>query len=472
MTNRYKQYSLAVLLAVAGFSCKVTQRYQRPNDLPVTATYRGSNSTDSATIANMPWKQLFIDPALQSLIQQGLDNNLDLKVAVARIKAADANLRQSKAAFLPSLAVDADYTRSKSSSAQLKAFGSGLGTTTIPTVNTYALTGTTSWEADVWGKLKSNKKAYVAALLQSEAYKRAVQTQLIADIATNYYALLAYDKQLEITQQTIDIRKKDIITVKELKTAATLTGADVVTSEANLYSAEVSVPDIVQNIRVTENAISLLLGAAPDSIVRSKMDDQTALAQLQTGVPVQLISNRPDVQQAEYGLINKFELTNSARTYFYPSLTITATGGWATANTLKGFFDGTFYGNLVGGLTQPIFNQGLNKQRLKVAEANQEEAVYTFKTTVLTAYQEVANALSSYQTAASKTEARTLQLQSLNKAVDYSKELLKFTSTTNYTDVLTAETNLLAAQISGISDKLQQLQAVVTLYRALGGGWK
>ncbi|MFT3827040.1 MAG: efflux transporter outer membrane subunit [Chitinophagaceae bacterium] len=471
MNNRYKQYLLALIVAVVGFSCKVTHSYQRPNDLPVAATYRGSSSTDSATIADLPWKQLFTDTALQKLIQQGLDSNLDLKVAVARIKAADANLRQSKAAFLPSLTADADYTRSKSSSAQLRSFGAGT-TTSIPTVNTYALTASTSWEADIWGKLKSTKKSYVAALLQSEAYRRAVQTQLIADIATNYYALMAYDKQLEITRQTIEIRKKDISTVKELKTAAKVTGADVVTSEANLYSAEVSVPDIVQNIRVTENAIALLLGQVPDTIMRSKLDDQAALTQLQTGVPVQLLSNRPDVQQAEYNLVNKFELTNVARTYFYPSLTITATGGWATANTLKGFFDGTFYGSLVGGLTQPIFNQGLNKQRLKVAAANQEEALYSFKTTILTAYQEVANALSSYQTAASKTEARSLQLQSLNKAVDYSKELLKFTSATNYTDVLTAETNLLTAQLNGVSDKLQQLQAVVSLYRALGGGWK
>lgn len=472
MKNKYKLYILVGVLAVAAGSCKVTRSYQRPADVPVTSTYRGSISTDTTTIANMPWKQLFTDTALQRLIQQGLNNNLDLKVAVARIKAADANLRQSKAAFLPSLTADADYTRSKSSSAQLKAFGSGLGTTTIPTVNTYALTATTSWEADIWGKLSSNKKSYVAALLQSEAYKRAVQTQLIADIATSYYALMAYDKQLAITQQTIAVRKKDIVTVKELKTAAKLTGADVVTSEASLYSAEVAVPDIQQSIRETENALSVLLGQAPDSIQRGRLDEQQVFTQLQTGVPVQLLSNRPDVQQAEYSLIGKFELTNAARTYFYPSLSITATGGWATANTLKGFFDGTFYGSLVGGLTQPIFNQGLNKQRLKVAEANQEEAVYTFKTTVLTAYQEVANALSSYQTAADKAETRALQLASLNKATDYTKELMKFTSATNYTDVLTAETNLLNAQLSGVSDKLQQLQAVVNLYRALGGGWQ
>lgn len=472
MTIRYKKYTWLVLLAVAGFSCRVTRNYERPKDVPTPDTYRGSNSTDSVTIANKPWKELFTDTALQRLIQTGLSNNLDLKVAVARMKAADANVRQSKAAFLPSLEANADYTRSKSSSAQIKGFGGGTTATSIPTVNTYALTGTTSWEADVWGKLKSNKKSYVAAFLESEAYKRAVQTQLIADIATDYYALIAYDKQLEITQQTIAVRAKDTSVVRELKKAAKLTGADMVTSEASLYAAQVTLPDIKQSIRETENAISLLLGQSPDSIMRGKLDQQQVLNNLQTGVPVQLLSNRPDVQEAEYSLMNKFELTNAAKAYFYPSLTITATGGWATANTLSNFFEHTFYGSLVGGLTQPIFNQGLNKQRLKVAQANQEEAVYTFKTTVLTAYQEVSNALSGYQTAADKASARVNQLASLNKAVDYSKELLKYTSTTNYTDVLTAETNLLSAQLSGVNDKLQQLQAVVTLYRALGGGWK
>jgi NodT family efflux transporter outer membrane factor (OMF) lipoprotein len=470
MKTVYIKYSLGVLLTVLLASCSVTRKYQRP-ELPVANAYRGTTGTDSTTIADLPWQQLFTDTLLQRLIQQGLDNNLDLKVAVARMKSASANLKQSKAAFLPTLSVDADYTRSKTSAAQLQGFGS-IGGGSIPTTNQYALTGSTSWEADIWGKLNSTKKAYVAALMKSEAYKRAVQTQLIADIANNYYTLLGYDKQLEITRQTISIRRNDIVTAKALKEAAKLTGADVVQSEAALYAAEVSLPDIRQNIRETENALSLLLGQTPDTIIRNHLDNEQPMTNLQTGVPVQLLSNRPDVQEAEYTLRNAFELTNAARTYFYPSLTITGTAGWATANTLKGFFDGTFYGNLVGGLTQPIFNQGLNKQRLKLAEAQQEEAVYNFRTSMLTASQEVSNALSSYQTAVDKRNARTAQLVALNKAVDYTKELLKFTSNTNYTDVLTAETNLLAAQLSGVSDQLQQLQAVVNLYRALGGGWK
>lgn len=470
MNKRYGKTILITALIAVAASCSITKKYQRP-DMPAASHYRGTETSDSTTLAGRHWQQLFSDTILQRLIQLGLDSNLDLKVAVARMKSAEANLRQSKAAFLPSLSADADYTLSKTSKAQLSSTGS-TSNVSIPWVNSYSLTASASWEADVWGKLNSNKKAYLASFLESEAYKRAVQTQLIADIANDYYTLLAYDKQLELTEQTIAVRKNDIETVKALKESAKLTGADVVQSIANRYAAEVTLPDIRLNIRETENAMSLLLGQAPDSIPRSRLENQQPVADLRTGVPAQLLSNRPDVQQAEYNLRNAFELTNAARAYFYPSLSITGSAGWATANTLKGFFDGTFYGSLVGGLTQPIFNQGLNKQRLKVAQATQEEALYSFRKSVLTASQEVSNALYSYQTALNKTETRTQQIEALEKSVDYTKELLKFTSNTNYTDVLTSETNLLSAQLSSINDHLQKLQAVVNLYRALGGGWQ
>ena len=267
-----------------------------------------------------------------------MTSNYDLKIAVARIKYADANVRQSKAAFFPSLSADADYTLSKSSGAQLKVFSSGTTVNSIPIFNTYALTASTSWEADVWGKLNSTKKANIAALLQSDAYRRAVQTELIANVANNYYALMAYDKQLSISRQTVAIRKNDIETVKELKSAAVLTGADVVQSEANMYAAEIEAETVQRSIRETENAISVLLGKTPDSIPRSTLDVQVIDTDLKTGVPAQLLSNRPDVQEAEFNFRNAFELTNVARSYFYPSLTITGTGGWATANTIKGFF--------------------------------------------------------------------------------------------------------------------------------------
>lgn len=472
---------LCVLLWLGGLlaACSVTKPYQSPR-VSTDGLYRGVSATDSASLASVPWQQMFPDTVLQRLIERGLATNLDLKIAVTRIQLAQANLDQSLLAFFPTLSTNAAFTISKSSSAQLRGLNitganSTTGTTAIPaipTIHQYALTANTTWEADVWGKLRSNKRAYLAAYMASDAYRRAVQTQLIANIATDYYALLAYDKQLKITLETVENRKADVETMKALKTGAVVTGADVVQSEANRYAAEVTLPDIRQNIRQTENALSVLLAMPPDSIPRTQLDSQPPVPALQTGLPAQLLANRPDVQEAEYTFRNTFELTNVARTYFYPALTITGTGGFATANTLMNFFAGTFYGSLVTGLTQPIFNQGINRQRLRVAQANQAQAFYSYQATLLTAGQEVSNALYSYQMAVEKARTRQQQMAALEKAVSFTKELLKYTANTNFTDVLTAEQNLLAAQLNSVNDRLQQLQAMVTVYRALGGGWR
>lgn len=455
--------ALLVALAAAAFtaSCRVTKPYQQPE---LVASYRDTTVTDSSTMADLPWQQLFTDTHLQALINEGIANNLDLKIASARMNAAAANFKQSKLAFLPTVDAKASVTQQKIAASQ--------GGNFITANRIYQLSATASWEVDIWGKLSSTKRAYMAAFLQSEAYRRAVQTQLIANIATNYFALLAYDEQLRITRQTVENRKADVETMKTLKESDVVTGADVVQSEANRYSAEVTIPDLLQNIRETENTISILLGRAPGGIERGTLSGQNVSVDLKTGLPAQLLANRPDVQQAEYQFRYYYELTNVARSYFYPALAITATGG-LNGTTLNNFFDAShFFGNVVGSLTQPLFNQGLNKQRLRVAEANQEEYLATYKQTLLTAGQEVTNALFDYNAAVDKEHIRGQQITYLEKSVDFTKELLKYTSNTNYTDVLTSEQNLLSAQLNSINDKLQQLQAVVTLYRSLGGGWK
>lgn len=465
MKSNNKQ-ALLVILVAASFaaSCRVTKPYKQPENVADSKLYRDSTTTDSTTMADLPWTKLFTDPHLQALIREGIENNLDLKIANARMNAASANLRQSKQAFLPTAEATASVTQQKVAISQGGSF--------ITYNRTYQLSATASWEADIWGKLRSTKRAYMAAFLQSEAYRRAVLTQLIANIATNYYALLAYDEQLKLTRQTVENRKADVETMKTLKESDVVTGADVVQSEANRYSAEVTIPDLLQNIRETENTISVYLGRPASAIERGALADQSVNADLKTGVPAQLLANRPDVQQAEYQLRYYYELTNVARTYFYPSLSITATGG-LNSTSLNTFFDAShFFGSIVGSLTQPIFQQGLNKQRLRVAEANQQEYVATYKSTLLTAGQEVTNALFDYNAAVDKAAIRNQQIAYLQKSVDYTKELLKYTSNTNYTDVLTSEQSLLTAQLNSISDKLQQLQAVVTLYRSLGGGWK
>ena len=466
MKFNYK-YSILIGFTILTLSACVTKKYERPQ-VKNEGLYRDNNTTDTVTMADLPWKNLFSDTTLQSLIQQGINQNLDLKQAIERIKISEATLRQSRAAFLPSLQADVSATDAKQSAAALN-FPAGININLE--TQTYRAQLSTAWEADIWGKLSSAKRAAYATLLQSDAAKRAVQTQLIATIANNYYTLLALDKQLAITEQTIKIRTQDVETMRALKEGAVVNGAAVVQSEANLYAAQVTLPDLKRSVKEAENALNVILAQAPGTINRTTLDQQTPYTNLQTGVSAQLLQNRPDVIAAEFGFRSAFENTNVAKTYFYPSLTLTASGGLSSLQ-LNNFFDNSIFYNLVGGLTQPIFAKGQNKARLTTAQANQQIAFYTFQQALLTGGQEVSNALYAYQTAAEKEETRAKQIASLTKAVDFTKELLRYSTATNYTDVLTSEQSLLTAQLSGINDKLQKLQSVVNLYRALGGGWK
>jgi outer membrane protein, multidrug efflux system len=440
-------------------SCNLRKAFVRPA-VKTDSLYRDVHNLDTAGMANISWMQMFKDEKLQALIREGIDNNYDLKIAVARIKQAEANLMQSNAAFLPSLSVAPQFTRQKTTAAQ-----GGL------TSDIFELSGNASWEIDLWGKLKGAKSASLASLLQSYAYRRAVQTQLLANIATDYFNLLAFDRELTITLQSVESYKNDVETNKALKQANRINEASVAQSEANRYAAEVTIPDLLNNIRQMENAISILVGRPPRLIQRDSIDVQQVDTLLQTGVPSQILSNRPDVQEAEYNVRYYFEQINVARAYFYPSLTITAQGGWQSATIGSLFSSASLFGNVAGGLLQPIFNHGLNKQRLRVANAQYEEHVLTFQQTVLGAGQEVSNALYSYKSAQSKLTTRNHQLDALKRSVDYTRLLLKGGYVT-YTDVLTSEQGYLAAQLSSVNDRLQQLTAIVSLYQSLGGGWK
>jgi len=467
MNLRHYIYYTFVAISLLSLASCVTKKYETP---PVLSNnlYRDVVTTDSSSIADLSWKALFSDVILQNLIEQGLKENLDLKQAIERIKIAEATLYQNKAAFLPTLTGDLSATDAKQSTAALN-FPPGININTE--TQTYRAQLSSSWEADIWGRLGSAKKSAYAALLQTDATKRAVQTQLIANIANTYYNLLALDKQLAITKQTIKIRESDVETMKALKEGAIVNGAAVVQSEANLYAAQVTIPDLNRSIRESENALSVLLAKSSGTISRSSLDQQSPYVDLKTGVSTQLLQNRPDIQAAEFGFRSAFENTNVARASFYPSLTLTATGGLSTLQ-LKNFFDNSIFYNLIGGITQPIFNRGINKARLRTTEAQQQIAFFNFQQSLLVGSQEVSNALYNYQTASEKEVTRAKQIASLTKAVDYTKELLRYSSATNYTDVLTSEQSLLNARLNGINDRLQKLQSVVNLYRALGGGWK
>ncbi|MFH6948463.1 efflux transporter outer membrane subunit [Flavobacterium sp. FlaQc-51] len=457
-----------MVVAVTLLSACVTKKYERPTTISTDKLYRDQASADSATIANMPWQTVFKDQKLNALIQKGLDQNLNLKNAIENIVQSRATLRQAKLGYYPTLNADANVTRNKQSEAGLN-FPAGININTLTT--TYKLGLSTSWEADIWGKLSSSKRAALASYLSTDAAKQAVQTQLISDIANNYFLLLAYDKQLEITKSTLESRIKNVEVIKALKEGAIVTGASVVQSEANQHAAEVLIPDLKRSIRETENALNILLGQASGPIERGTLGDQVIPEKIAIGLPAQLLENRPDIRQAEFDLRAAFETTNMAKTYFYPSLTLTASGGFSNLQLTDFFTNSVFY-SLIGGLTQPIFNQGLNNARLTTAQSRQVQAMNNFQQSLLVAGQEVSNALYAYEMAVEKEDSREKQIAALEKAVDFTQELLEYSSATNYTDVLTSEQNLLAAQLSGINDNLQKLQAVVDLYRALGGGWK
>lgn len=526
---------LLPLLLLAGSSCDILRPYGRP-DTATSGLYRDVTPTDSTSLADRPWQQLFTDPNLQKLIAEGLANNRNLKVADARIAQAQALLAQSRAAFLPSLSGRATTTLTRTGGAFVSTgvgggsttvgggTGTGIGTgtggtgtgtggtgtgtgtggtgtggtgtgtggtgtgtgtggtgTTTTTDQSSIVTGgaahqyllglSSSWEADVWGKLRSNRRGYAASVLQSEAYRRVVQTQLIADIADNYYSLLALDAQLEITRQTVQNRIQDVETMKLLLEGDVVTGAAVVQSEAQRYAAEVTIPDLQRSIREAENLLATLLGRTPGPIERGTLAGQDPPPPLLTGVPSQLLRNRPDVLQAEYAFESNFEFTNAARTYFYPSFTITANAGLTNTTITDIFSPTSVFASIVGGLAQPIFNQGLNRARLRRSEGLQQEYLYTYQQTMFTAGQEVSNALFSYQSAVDKANIRAKQLDALRKSVEYTQELLR-AGFANYTEVLTAQQSLLQAQLNGINDQLQQRQAVTDLYHALGGGWQ
>ncbi len=454
-----KVVTVACILVVLG-ACDVAKTYKAPKEVSANL-YRNGGNTDTTNIGYLPYKEVFTDTILQGLIGIGIQRNLDLQIAYTRIQQAEAYYIQSGAVLLPTLNSNSGVTVSKLSEAQ------GFGFRNNATQ--YSLGVSSSWEADLWGRLRSNRRANFANLLQTQAAARAVQTGLVSSIASFYYTLLALDQQLVITQQTVYNWDTTVNTIKELKKAARVTEAAVVQSEAQRYAAEITIPDLKQRILETENALSILLGNDPAAIRRGNLTDQQPLTVLQTGVPVQLLANRPDVQQAELQFRDNFELSNVARASFYPTLAITASTG-LSALTLANFFSaGGFAASIGAGLTQPIFNQRNNRTRLAVAEALQEGSFLNFENILLNAGREVSNAVSLHQTALDKMLVRTNLLNSLQKSVDYSQELLRY-GFANYTEVINARQSLLQAELGSVNDRLQQLQATVNLYRALGGG--
>ena len=461
---------LLVVVSVTLQGCFVSKDYKQPELVETQNLYRTDNlPTDSLSMADVSWKTLFTDNYLSQYIEEGLQNNMDVRIAIQQIVAAEAYLKQGKAGYFPTLTGNASASRTYiSGNGQQGAILRNLGTDHI---DQFELSGALSWEADIWGKIRSNKRAYQASYLQSVAAHQAVKTQLVSSIATTYYQLLALDAQLAITKQTIETREKGVETIKALKDAGQVTQVAVDQNIAQYNNAKALQVDLETAIFKTENTLSILLGKVPQHFERSQMEMQTLESDLKLGVPATLLSNRPDVIAAEYALIQSFELTNVARSNFYPSLTLTASSGFQSLDFDNLFNANSLFANVVGGLAQPIFNQRKIKTQYEVSKAQQEQALLNFKKSLLVAGNEVSNALFAYNAETRKFQYRQKEVEALRNAENNSEELLK-NGYANYLDLLTARQSALNAELNVIDSKLQQLLTVVDLYEALGGGWK
>lgn len=444
-------------------SCHIYKTYDRPEDIVAEGLYRDTvavNDTlvsDTANFGNLPWREVFTDPQLQALIEQALTSSPDIRTAALRVQEAQAPLLASKLAFIPALTLSPQGT--------VSSWDKGKAT------QTYSLPVTASWQIDMFGQLLNLKRQAQATLEQTLAYEQNVRVQLIANTANLYYTLLMLDRQLQITEGTAEILKKNTETMIAMKEAGfyNTTEAAVEQSRAAYAQVQASIPDIRSSIREVENSLCLLLGEPAHGIERSVLEEQQLPNEFSVGIPLQLLSNRPDVKAAEQALASAYYNTNVVRSNFYPRITLSGSAGWTNSAGAAIVNPAKLLASAVASLTQPIFQNGANIAKLKIAKAQQEEAKIQFQTTLLNAGNEVSNALDMYQACTEKVNARNMQVNSAKNAADYTKELFNL-GTSTYLEVLSAEQSYLSAQLSEVSDTFSRMQAVISLYQALGGG--
>jgi len=449
-------------------SCMVRKEYERPAAAVDEKLFRTDMlPQDSTSIANVSWKEIFTDPILQGHITKALENNLDVRIAVQNITSAEAYLKQAKAAYEPTLSVGPNYTfQTQSINTQ---FGQIIGERRY--VNQFDITATIGWEADLWGKMKSQQKAQLATYLGTLAAHKAVKSDLVASIASAYFQLLTYDDQKRIIEETIKVRENNLETTKALKEAGTLTEVAVQQSEALVYNAKSLLIDIDTQIQLLENTVSMLMGEPSQTIARSSLRSQSLPNSLALGYPASLLSNRPDVMQAEFNLMNAFELTNVAKAQFYPTLKLTGSGGVQSVDIDHLFSVNSLFANVVAGLAQPILNKRQIKTNYDVSLANKETAYLNFRKSILMAGKEVSDAIRVFSVQDSFIDLKKKELDSYKKSVDYSQELVNY-GMANYLEVLNASVNSLNAELNISNAEYSKMKAAVDLYQALGGGWK
>lgn len=438
-------------------SCGIYKSYERPEDIKTDGLYgqEVEETSDSLGLAALPWRSLFTDPALQKLIELGLEQNTDIRSAELRIEESEASLRAAKLSFLPNLVFGPQ--------------GSLSGVDWQSGSKTYTLPLSASWQVDLFGSLRNEKKKSEVALAQSKAYKQAVQTQLIASIANYYYTLAMLDAQLEISEQTAETWKKNVDINKALLEVGDANDAAVSQAEGNYFNVCTQIVDLKNQIRTVENSFSTLLGNTPGKIERGSIYSWKAPEKVTTGIPAVTLANRPDVKSAELALATAFYTTNAARSAFYPALNLSGSIAWTNSVGSMIVNPGEWIWNALGSLTQPIFQNGKLRANLKISKAQQEEAKLAFQQTLLDAGAEVNTAMAKIQDNAEKEKLNEQQIVSLKRAVK-STELLMQNSQTNYLQVLTAQQTLLSAQLNLVSTQFAGIQGTIELYQALGGG--
>ena len=449
-----KRIIISTLILAVLSGCSVYRKYPRTAEVDRNLYGKEYSSEDSTSIATLSWKELFTDTCLQRLIDTALVRNTDLGTARLRVEQAEAALLTARLSYLPSVNVGVE---------------GGLTGWDGSTAKTYNINGAASWEIDIFGKITAAKREAHASLEKSYAYRQAVQTQLVASVASTYYTLLMLDEQIIITEQTLQCWERTVSTLRSLMRAGKANDAAVLQAEANRATLEASLLSMRKSLKETENAMCLLLAQIPGSVERGKLAGQTFPDSVSIGIPVQLLANRPDVREAEMSLAKAFYATNVARAAFYPSVNLSGSAGWTNNGGGVVLNPGQWLLNAIGSLTQPLFNRGTNIANLKIAKAEQEIAALAFQQKLLAAGSEVNNALVALQTARERLAINSQSVVSLQEAVRKT-ELLMRHSSVNYLEVLTAQQSLLDVQKSLAQDKFDEIQGIISLYHALGGG--
>ena len=454
---------IGVLLVMS--SCRIYKSYERPDSIDATDIYRDPvavnealAASDTANFGNVSWREVFRDAQLQSLIEEGLANNVNMQAAILRVEEAKALLTAAHLSFLPSLAL----------APQGSLTSMRIGNSDV--VKNYTLPAAATWEIDLFGKLLNADRGQRASYLQSKAAQQAVRSQLICGIANAYYSLLMLDRQVEVTEENVNLVSETLRTMRAYKEAGMTTEAAVSQTEGSYHQIQASLADLKRQVREAENSLSVLLGRTPQRIERTTLAEQVVPENLSVGVPVQLLSNRPDVMIAEMNLASAYYQTNQAIANFFPGINITGTAGWTNGsggNVIRN--PAVFLWQVMGQLTQPIFQHGKLVANLKISKREEQIAKSNYQQTILEAGKDVSNALYLYITADEKLKEHQAQVESMTKAVEMSKELFKVAKST-YLEIISAEQSLLNAQLSEVADSFQRLQAVINLYSAFGGG--